>query len=113
MDRQHSICNTNQGEPKEYEVAIIGAGLAGLQCAHNLIRKYNVDPSAVIVLEAQDYIGGRVKQTSEFLPGCKIDLGAEFIHGDNSMLNEFALEHGEQVEEKVEGQTKEAAEGPP
>ena len=100
MDRkQGNIVGTNYGDPKEYEVAIVGAGLAGLQCAHTLVKKYGVDPNALIILEAQDYIGGRVKQTTDFIPGCKIDLGAEFIHGDNSMLNDFAREHGEPLEE--------------
>ena len=99
MEQQSGVGGSLHGDPKEYEVAIVGAGLAGLQCAHQLIRKYGVDPNAVIILEAQDYIGGRVKQTTDFLPGCKIDLGAEFIHGDNSMLNDFAQQVGEPLEE--------------
>ena len=51
----------------------------------------------MMILEAQEYIGGRVKQDTDFIPGYKIDLGAEFIHGDNSMLNDFARERGEPV----------------
>lgn len=38
-----------------------------------------------VVLEARDKVGGRVQQDVTFLPGCEIEMGAEFIHGD---LNE-------------------------
>ena len=92
-------CGSIIGDCKEYEVVIVGAGLAGLQCAQTLIKKHGLEPKGVMILEAQEYIGGRVKQDTDFIPGYKIDLGAEFIHGDNSMLNDFARERGEPVEE--------------
>ena len=55
-------------------------------------KTHGISSDKILLIEAQDYVGGRIKQTVDFVPGCKIDLGAEFIHGDNSMLNEFASE---------------------
>jgi hypothetical protein len=84
--------NTSAAGQREYDIIIVGAGLSGLKAAHSLVHKFGIDKSRILILEAQDYVGGRVKQSSDFIPGCKIDLGAEFIHGDNSMVNEFADE---------------------
>lgn len=39
-------------------------------------------PTHSVLLEARDIIGGRVKQDTTFLPGCEVECGAEFIHGD-------------------------------
>jgi len=83
---------------REFDVIIVGAGLSGLKAAHTLRNKYGIHPSRILILEAQDYVGGRIKQSVDFIPGCKIDLGAEFIHGDNSMLNEFAEETQEPLQ---------------
>ena len=83
---------------KDYDIIIIGAGISGLKCAHSLSNKFNIEKSRILIIEAQDYVGGRVKQTCDFIPGCKIDLGAEFIHGDNSMLNEFAEDTNQPLE---------------
>ncbi len=60
----------------EYDVAIIGAGAAGLAAARDLTAA-GVN---VVVLEARDRIGGRIHtihQTGNPLP---IELGAEFVH---------------------------------
>ena len=64
-----------------YDVIIIGAGLSGLQCGHSLINQYGVNKEKILVLEAQDYVGGRVKQIKDFIKGAKIEMGAEFLHG--------------------------------
>jgi protoporphyrinogen oxidase len=65
-------------------VIIVGAGLSGLQCGSALVNEYGVDKSKILVLEAQDYVGGRVKQMNEFIKGAKIEVGAEFLHGESS-----------------------------
>lgn len=65
-----------------YDVIIVGGGLSGLQTAWSLINKHQVDPKKILILEAQDYIGGRVKQITEFVKGAKIEVGAEFLHGE-------------------------------
>lgn len=57
-------------------VVVIGAGLAGLSAARDLVRR----GADVVVLEARDRIGGRV-WTSRAWPDLPMDLGASWIHG--------------------------------
>jgi monoamine oxidase len=58
----------------QYDVAIIGAGLAGLSAAKDLISA----GKSVIVIEARDRVGGRVLDTR--LANCGvISVGAEFV----------------------------------
>lgn len=64
-----------------YDVIIVGAGLSGLMCGSELINRYGVAKDKILVLEAQDYVGGRVKQVNDFIKGTKIEVGAEFLHG--------------------------------
>jgi monoamine oxidase len=63
--------------PNDKTVLIIGAGISGLAAAKKLKEKgFNV-----IVLEAQDKVGGRLK-TNRTL-GIAFDEGASWIHGTN------------------------------
>ena len=64
-----------------YDVIIVGAGLSGLMCGSELIHRYGVPKDKILVLEAQEYVGGRVKQVNDFIKGTKIEVGAEFLHG--------------------------------
>ena len=45
-----------------YDVVIVGAGLSGLQCAKSLTAEYGLQKEKILILEAQEYIGGRVRQ---------------------------------------------------
>jgi monoamine oxidase len=58
----------------EVDVAIIGAGAAGLAAASTLAAA----PLSVVVLEAQDRIGGRAHTVP--LDGLRLDLGCEWLH---------------------------------
>ena len=82
-----------------FDCIIVGAGLSGLQCARSLIDDHGVDSSDIIILEAQDYIGGRVKQDVSFVKGTKLELGAEILHGDNTKLTQFAKKTNEPITE--------------
>lgn len=75
-----------------YDCIVIGAGISGLKTAHTLINEHRIPNENILILDAQDYIGGRVKQITEFVKGTKIDVGAEFLHGDNTELTKFAAE---------------------
>ena len=61
--------------PSEVDVAIIGAGAAGLGAA----RALENSGASVIVLEARDRVGGR-GHTIEASPGIPFDLGCGWLH---------------------------------
>ncbi len=62
-------------EPDGRRVVVVGAGVAGLAAAKELVAR----GSSVTVLEARDRVGGRV-WTDRSL-GAAVDLGATWIHG--------------------------------
>lgn len=68
-----------------------------MQTAKALIDDHGLDASAILILEAQDYIGGRVKQDSNFIKGMKVELGAEILHGDNTKLTQYAKNLNETI----------------
>ncbi|KAM8934022.1 peroxisomal N(1)-acetyl-spermine/spermidine oxidase-like [Pelodytes ibericus] len=72
-------------------VVIIGAGFAGLGAASTLVKHGVKD---VVILEAQDRAGGRVRTLKPF--GCPaLELGATWIHGQkDNPLYHSAKEHG-------------------
>ena len=73
-------------------VVVVGAGLSGLYAAQILKNKLGLDD--VIVVEASEGIGGRVKEVNGLVPW-SLQLGPEFIHGkDNSVLMKLIDEWG-------------------
>ncbi|MEJ6685687.1 MAG: FAD-dependent oxidoreductase [Crocinitomicaceae bacterium] len=66
----------------EEHVIIVGAGAAGLAAA----KKLEEAGISYQILEATDRIGGRLKKNEGFAD-FPIDLGAEWIHEDKSILN--------------------------
>src|SRR5271170_6738837 len=69
--RLHLTAMTNGSQ----DVIIIGAGMAGLTAARALAEA----GKKVLVIEAQDRIGGRI--WTRHIGDEAIELGAEFIHG--------------------------------
>jgi len=63
-------------------VIIVGAGAAGLAAAKKLEEK----GIGYQILEATDKVGGRIQKNENFAD-FPIDLGAEWIHEDKSILN--------------------------
>jgi monoamine oxidase len=61
-----------------YDVIIVGAGAAGLAGARALLKS----GSKILVLEAQERIGGRILTDWSFAP-YPVEVGAEFVHGEN------------------------------
>ncbi|CAN8105668.1 unnamed protein product [Discula destructiva] len=86
-DRMATMANTqhdpNDGRPTPH-IGIIGAGLAGLRCAH-ILQQHGM---RVTVLEGRDRLGGRVHQ-ARLANGHTVDVGPNWIHGtdDNPMLD--------------------------
>lgn len=73
------------------KVCVIGAGVSGLRAAHKLLTTPGTPfkPSDVIILEAQDRLGGRIKtDTTLSEHGLSYDLGAAWFHDalTNSVL---------------------------
>lgn len=66
----------------DHDIIIIGAGAAGLAAAQKL-RQSGREP---LVLEARHRIGGRIWTDRTH---SQVELGAEFIHGDNAVTWQF------------------------
>ncbi len=66
-------------------VVIIGAGLAGLSCAHAI--RTEVPDQKLLVLEARHRIGGRVFTVDR--SGKPLEMGAQWIHGGTELNNVF------------------------
>ncbi|KAI9805504.1 MAG: hypothetical protein M1825_000755 [Sarcosagium campestre] len=69
-------------ENPDIHICIVGAGIAGLQCANVLLER----SVRVTILEARDRIGGRICQSDGL--GYSVDLGPQWIHtsGHNPLL---------------------------
>lgn len=76
--------------PERTDVAVLGAGVAGLSAARELRRK----GFEVIVLEARDRIGGRILTHRDARVPLPIELGAEFLHGETPETNKIIQEAG-------------------
>jgi monoamine oxidase len=61
----------------EWDVAVVGAGAAGLAAAAQLAQA----GSHVLCIEARDRVGGRIRTVRDPLAPLPVELGAEFIHG--------------------------------
>jgi monoamine oxidase len=75
-------------------VVVVGAGLAGLTCAQRL-QEASVD---VVVLEAADRPGGRVRTVRTFADGQYAESGAEWVDSIHHRLLALAARYGVVVE---------------
>ncbi len=75
-EEQHSASSFHPCTKKH--ICVIGAGMAGIKLAHDLLEK---DDSSlrVTILEANDYIGGRICSTQ--FEGHTVERGANWISG--------------------------------
>ncbi|MBV9863356.1 MAG: FAD-dependent oxidoreductase [Alphaproteobacteria bacterium] len=83
--------------PSAVDVAVIGAGAAGIGAARRLAQQPRV---SVVVLEARDRVGGRVWTVER--DGMPLDLGAEWLHSaDRNPLTALAETVGFSVHRKL------------
>ena len=88
------------------DIAVIGAGAAGLAAADELHRK----GLTVAVFEARDRIGGRILTHRDARVPLPIELGAEFVHGEAPETERVLRDAGRLVL-AVEGEDWEAENG--
>jgi monoamine oxidase len=78
--------------PREADVCVVGAGLAGLTAARRLTRA----GQSVVVLEARDRVGGRT-WTRTSRTGVPVDMGGCFIGPDHQRMHALTKEMGVSV----------------
>jgi monoamine oxidase len=75
---------------EEFDVIVVGAGMAGLTAA----RALGEGGLRVLILEARDTVGGRIM--TQRVNGEALELGAEFVHGRPpelwALIDEIGLE---------------------
>src|SRR5262245_50842576 len=75
--------------PDRADVVVIGAGAAGVFAMRELMHAGRT----AICLEARNRIGGRIF-TRRSLARHPIELGAEFVHGTDTVVHRLAAEYG-------------------
>ena len=75
--------------PREADVCVVGAGLAGLTAA----RRLSQAGQSVVVLEARDRVGGRV-WTQSTQGGVPVDMGGCFVGPHHERMHALAKEMG-------------------
>jgi monoamine oxidase len=71
-------------------VVVVGAGFAGLACAHELLAVgYDVE-----ILEAGERVGGRVYSRTDFVQGRSVEIGGELIGANHPTWVAYAKKFG-------------------
>jgi len=81
-----------------YDVAIVGAGAAGMIAARDLARAGR----SVALLEARDRVGGRLFAVNDPRALAPIELGGEFVHGRPHVTYDLLHEFGATVVDDAE-----------
>jgi monoamine oxidase len=84
------------------EVAVVGAGIAGLSCAHRL-RQAGI---GVRLYEAQERVGGRIwSLRGHFADGQVCELGGELVDSGHARMRALAAEFGLEFDDLAEDPT--------
>ena len=81
--------NNSANVPDNAKVIVIGAGASGLH-AGKILNDNNID---FTILEASNTVGGRLKKNSTFTD-FPLDMGAEWIHGNQALTHQWATSQG-------------------
>jgi len=85
--------------PSDVDVALIGAGAAGIAAARRLVEDGRV---SVLVIEARERPGGRAWTVEA--DGIPMDLGCEWLHSaDRNALVPLARERGFKINKTAAG----------
>ncbi len=80
------------------DCVVVGAGLAGLAAAQELVRKGR----DVVVLEARDRVGGRI-ENAHLSDGQVIEMGGQWLGPGHDSMYELVRRHGLELLEPSEG----------
>lgn len=80
--------SVDRDRDRDVEVVVVGAGLAGLVAALELERA----GKRVLLLEARERVGGRLYTVRDPLTAVPVELGAEFLHGEEGDAHDLADE---------------------
>jgi protoporphyrinogen oxidase len=83
----------NDNSDDTHHVVIVGGGIAGLMAARELLLL--VDNIKVTIVEACDTLGGRIRGNTTFVPHHVTDIGAEYMHGTETLLTDLVKELSE------------------
>lgn len=89
----------------KHHVVIVGAGMAGLMAAEELLKRRN--DVRVTMVESCSQVGGRVLALRDFVEGHVIDLGAEYIHGKDTLLTRVVNRYAPRWKHHAEPLTEE------
>lgn len=73
---------------KGRKVIVVGAGFAGLACAHELASA----GTEVVVLEARDRVGGRVESRRDMVAGKVVEAGGELLGANHPTVLAYAAQ---------------------
>jgi monoamine oxidase len=76
--------------PEAHDVVVIGAGMAGLAC----VQKLTEASTDLLLLEAANRVGGRVRTDFAVGRGLPCEIGAFMIHGKRVITHEWMREFG-------------------
>lgn len=79
----------------DYDICIIGAGIAGLYCARELTK--HMPDAKICIMEKYKYIGGRTNTFRKVIPGhgkVQWEAGAGRIHESHTQLLDLLKEYG-------------------
>jgi monoamine oxidase len=98
-----SSCNlaSRRRGPSSKRVVVVGGGFAGLACAHEL-QSAGYD---VTLVEATSRVGGRVRTTTDFVPGRVVEIGAELIGSNHPTWMAYKDRFGLEMLELSESET--------
>ncbi|KAF4231171.1 hypothetical protein CNMCM8980_005103 [Aspergillus fumigatiaffinis] len=85
--------------PNEFDVAVIGAGMAGIVAARDLSQKGH----SVVLLEARNRIGGRTYMDHAFDGELDLELGGAYAHWTQPHVWRELQRHGMSLKPPMEG----------